>query len=112
MSKFQVLAGSEIISSGNGYIYRVQKGFLIPEERGKEKIRIAYWKHRGKRGFGQNAPILPEHELGMLIRKSIAEGILGQDFLKELWICCPIPLLLARLGSRLVVGRMPLEHEG
>ena len=81
MSRFRVLAESELVSLTNGYIYRIQKGCREPEETGVEKIRVAYWKHRGQRGFGQYAPILSEAELGDLLGKAVTEGVLSNDFL-------------------------------
>lgn len=84
MSRFRVLAESELVSLTNGYIYRIQRGCREPEETGVEKIRIAYWKHRGQRGFGQYAPILPEAEFGSLIEKAVREGVLGNNFLHSI----------------------------
>lgn len=81
MSRFHVVAQSELFSPTNGYIYKIQRGSRLPEEAGVEKIRIAYWKHRGQRGFGQYAPILPETELGSLIGTAVKESVLGSDFL-------------------------------
>jgi len=81
MSRFHVVAQSELLSPTNGYIYKIQRGFRLPEEAGVEKIRIAYWKHRGQRGFGQYAPILPETELGNLMGTAVKDGVLGSDFL-------------------------------
>lgn len=56
----------------------------MPEEKGIEKIRIAYWKYRGQRGFSQYAPILLESELGALIVKAVDMAVLGNQFLSQL----------------------------
>jgi len=83
MSRFHVIAESEFLSPTNGYIYKIQRGLRLPEEPNMEKVRIAYWKHRGRRGFGQYAPILPEAEFSNLLGKAIKEAVLGHDFLPQ-----------------------------
>lgn len=83
MSRFQVVKECEYFSLTNNFIYKIQKGVLIPEDERREKIRIAYWKHRGQRGFGQFAPILPEAEFAALVRTAISEGVLTQEFARE-----------------------------
>jgi len=83
MSKFRTLVDCEMLSPSNGYIYKIQRGYRLPEEPGAEKIRIAYWKHRGRRGFGQYAPIMPEAELGNLLRMAVDKSVLRHDFLLE-----------------------------
>lgn len=84
MSRFQTIAESELVSPTNGYIYKIQRGYRLPEEEGIEKVRIAYWKHRGRRGFGQNAPILVENELGTLVAEAVRVGVLGNQFLSQI----------------------------
>lgn len=44
MSRFQTSLESELVSPTNGYIYKIQRGYRLPEELGIEKIRIAYWE--------------------------------------------------------------------
>lgn len=84
MCRFQTLVESELLSPTNGYIYKIQRGYHLPEEAGIEKIRIGYWKHRGQRGFGQYAPIMPEAEFGMLVAKAVGDSVLRSEFLHQL----------------------------